>query len=99
MKRIDFVTFNCNFMIYSNMTNAEVAVYAPLIYRFEDKYFNACEKFLKTGEKTNVEFEKYSTDMLQLTMGTSYIEALVILHNIETMPNDAPNIFNPNIVE
>lgn len=99
MERIDFVSFNCDFMLYSNMTNAGVAVYAPLIYNFEDKYFNACVEFLKTRKATNIEFGKYSTEILQATMGVSYIQALVILHNIELMPNEAPNIYNPNMVE
>ena len=99
MERIDFVSFNCDFMLNSNMTKAGVAIYAPLIYSFEDRYFNACVEFLKTGKMTNVEFKKYSTDVLQSTMRVSYIQALVILHNIETMPNEAPNIYNPNMVE
>ena len=99
MERIDFVSFNCDFMLYSNMTNAGVAIYAPLIYGFEDKYFNACAEYLKTGKETNLEFRKYSTEILQSTMEVSYIQALVILHNIESMPNEAPNIYNPNMVE
>ena len=99
MERIDFVTFNCDFLINSNMANVDVAVYAPLIYGFEDKYFNACMEFLKTGKKTNIEYKRYSTDVLMSTMCASYIQALVILHNIEFMPKEAPTIFNPRIVE
>ena len=99
MERIDFVTFNCDFMINAKMTNVGVAVYAQIIYGFEDKYFNACVEFLKTGNESNLEFGKYSISMLRKTMDVSYIQALVILHNIEHMPNEAPNIYNPNIVE
>ena len=57
------------------------------------------QKFLKTGNESNLEFGKYSISMLRKTMDVSYIQALVILHNIEHMPNEAPNIYNPNIVE
>lgn len=99
MERVDFLTFNCDFMRYSNMTNIGVAVYAPIIYGYEDKYFNACVEYLKTGKETVIEFRRFSTEMLQKTMKTSYIQALVILHNIEQMPNEAPNIYNPDIVE
>ena len=99
MERIDFLTFNCDFLRYSDMNNNEVAIYAPLIYGFEDKYFNACREFLQTGKNINVEYKKYSTDMLMSTMSASYIQALVILHNIATMPNEAPNIYNPDIIE
>ena len=99
MKRIDFVTFNCDFLSYSNMNNVDCSIYAPLIYGFEDKYFNACVEFLATGDQTNLEFKKYSIKNIQECMGANYIQALVILHNIENMPTEAPNIFNPNIVE
>ncbi len=99
MERVDFVSFNCDFMTYSNMTNVGVAVYAPIIYGYEDKYFNACVEFLKTGKETKIEFGSYSTELIQRTMNASYIQALVILHNIEQMPNEAPNIYNPDIVE
>lgn len=58
MERVDFVSFNCDFMTYSNMTNVGVAVYAPIIYGYEDKYFNACVEFLKTGKETKIEFGK-----------------------------------------
>lgn len=99
MERIDFTSFNCDFMLYSKMSSVEVAIYAPLIYGFEDKYFNACVEFLKTGNTPKIEFDDYSTDMLQATMGISYIHALIILHHIESMPGEAPNIYNPNLVE
>ncbi|MBQ7761358.1 MAG: hypothetical protein IJ400_04810 [Clostridia bacterium] len=99
MNRIDFTSFNCDFMLYSDMTNAEVAIYAPLIYGFEDKYFNACVEYIRTGKMTNIQFRKYSTEILQSSMEVSYIQALVILHNIESMPNEAPNIYNPNVEE
>ncbi len=99
MERIDFTTFNCDFMLHSNLTNIEVAIYAPIIYGFEDKYFNACVNFLKTGNKQNLVYEDYSTDMLQSSMGISYIHALIVLHHIEAMPDEAPNIYNPNLVE
>lgn len=99
MERMDFVLFNCDFMTYSNMTNVGVAVYAPIIYGYEDKYFSACVDFLKTGKETNIEFGRYSTDVIQKTMKVSYIQSLVILHNIEQMPKEASNIYNPDIVE
>lgn len=99
MERMDFLSFNCDFLTNTAMTNIGVAVYAPIIYGYEDKYFNACVEFLKTGNETNIEFKSYSTELIQETMGASYIQALVILHNIEHMPHEAPNIYNPDIVE
>jgi len=99
MERMNFLDFNCDFTMYSNMTNIGIAVYAPIIYSYEDKYFNACVEFLKTGKETNLEFNKYSTENIKNCMGTNYIQALVILHNIENNPNYAPMIFNPNMVE
>ena len=99
MERMDFTSFNCDFMLYSKMSNVEVAICAPLIYSFEDRYFNACVEFLKTGNAPNIEFDNYSTDLLQSAMGISYIQALIILHHMETMPEEVPNIYNPNPVE
>ena len=99
MERIDFVSFNCALLIHSDMTKAGAAVYAPLIYGFEDRYFNACVEFLKTGKAEDLVFNKYSTDLLQTTMGASYIQALVILHHIEKAPEQAPIIYNPRSVE
>ena len=99
MERMSFLDFNCDFMMYSRMTNIGISVYSPLIYSFEDKYFNACVEFLKTGNEINLEFGKYSIETIKNCMGTNYIQALVILHNIETYPNYAPMIFNPDMVE
>ncbi len=99
MARMDFLSFNCEFIYNSNMTRAEVAVYAPLIYGFEDKYFDACVAFLKTGEKQDIWFENYSIDRLQSGMRLSYIQALVVLHNIQSMPQEAARIYRPIRVE
>lgn len=99
MGRMGFVSFNCDFLAYSGMTNIGVAVYAPIIYGYEDRYFNACVEFLKTGKETDLEFKSYSTGLIKKSMKASYIQALVILHNIEHMSNEAPNIYNPDYME
>ena len=98
-KTRNFLEFNCDFLLYSNMSNIDAAIYAPIIYGYEDKYFNACVEFLKTGKETNLELEKHSIENIKTCMGANYIQALVILHNIESNSNFAPVIFNPNIVE
>ena len=99
MERMSFLDFNCDFILYSRMSNIGVSVYAPLIYSFEDKYFDACVEFLKTGNERNLEFGKYSIEIIKNCMGANYVQALVILHNIETNPDKAPMIFNPDMVE
>lgn len=99
MERIDFVSFNCDFLQGAMMSNAEVAILAPVIYGYEDKYFNACAEYLKSKQEQNLEFEGFSIECLKATMGLSYIQALVVLHNIEHMPDQAPVIYNPDITE
>lgn len=99
MERIDFVSFNCDFLERAMMTNADAAMLAPVIYGYEDKYFNACVGYLKSRVEANLEFEGFSVERLKSAMGLSYIQALVVLHNIEHMPDQAPVIYNPDVVE
>lgn len=99
MDRIDFLSFYGDFLIYSNMSRGEVAVYAPIIYGYDDRYFNACIEYLKTGKETDLNFRNYTIQLIKNTMKASYIQALVIIHNIEQMPDEAPNIYNPYIHE
>lgn len=99
MERIDFVSFNCAFLQGARMSNAEVAMLAPLIYGYEDKYFSACVEYLKSKLENNLQFDRYSIGKLKSTMNLSYIQALVVLHNIEHMPEFAPVIYNPNNIE
>ena len=71
-----------------------------LLHDNEVTYSFICPvEFLKTGNERNLEFSKYSIEKIKNCMGTNYIQALVILHNIETNPTYAPMIFNPDMVE
>lgn len=99
MERMDFGSFYCEFLLHSGVSEVETAIYAPLIYDYEDRYYDACLAFLKTGEKVEVEYKGFSTGVIQSSMNTSYVQALVILHHIETMPQRAPMIFFPDPVE
>ena len=99
MSRISFIKFRNKFAISSKLSRNQIAVLAPIIYRLPEKYFNACEEYLDSGAETNLSFDEYSTEMIKTTMACSYIEALVILHNMEQLPNEACYIYCPRIVE
>lgn len=95
MERIEFFDFNGLFKRASKMDEKEVAMLAPLIYGFEDKYFNACYNYLKDGVRENLKCGSYSIERLENMMSLSYIEAIVVLRNIEMFREDAPYIYNP----
>ncbi len=99
MSRVSFIKFRNKFAIASKLSRNQIAVLAPIIYGFSEEYFNACEKYLDTGEETTLSFDEYSTEMIKTTMACSYIEALVVLHNMEQFPDEACYIYCPRIVE
>lgn len=99
MSRISFIKFRNKFATSSKLSRNQVAVLAPIIYGFPEKYFTACEKYLDNAEETELSFDEYSTEMIKTAMACSYIEALVILHNMEKFPDNACYIFCPRIVE
>lgn len=99
MERESFLKFRNRFARYSKMDMVQISIYAPIFYSFEDKYYNACSDYLDSGEEKNVSFLSYSTDLIMETMYCSYLEALVILRNIENNPDSASLIYRPRIVE
>ena len=100
-KRMSFVDFNILFLTCSKLDNVEVSVYAPIIYTMKNKYFNAVVKYLKTGEQVVVSYKNYSTEKIinSYVSKPNYIQAVVILNNLEQSSANAPIIFNPDIVE
>ena len=99
MDRIRFLKFRNELAKRSSLSLNEIALLAPIIYGFEDRFFDACYKFLQVGEETDLTFDEYSTLNIKGAMKCSYIEALVILHNMEQFPNEACYIYSPKIIE
>ena len=99
MERIGFLKFRNEFTKRSLLSITEVSLFAPIIYRFEDKYFNACYEYLQFGKESNLVFGEYSVLQVKEAMKCSYVEALVILHNMEQFPNEACYIYSPKIIE
>lgn len=99
MQRISFFDFKTLFSLKSSMSNIQDSIIAPIIYSLEDDLFSACLDFLTSGEKRNICFDEYSTDTIETSMGCSYPEAIVIIHNIKKHPDYAFAIFDPDIVE
>lgn len=99
MERVSFVRFRNKFAKSSLLSRNEVSLFAPIIYGFDDKYFTACEQYLADGTEVELAFNEFTTTMIKNGMGCSYIESLIILHNIETAPLDACFIYAPRIIE
>ena len=99
MNRIKFIKFRNEFARSSLLSRNEVSLFAPIIYGYEDKYFNACERYLADGTEEELAFNEFTTTTIKNGMGCSYIESLIILHNIETNPLDACFIYTPRIIE
>lgn len=99
MERISFLQFRNLFARKSKMSKNNIAIFAPIIYRLEDKYFNACKNYLETGIMEEILFDEYSTEIIVRGMGCSYIEALVVLNNLEKFPDSACYIFTPRTME
>lgn len=101
-ERMSFVDFNALFLDRSKMNNVDVSAYAPIVYGMKNKYFNAVVKYLQNGEQKIVSYKNYSTDLIlksYISSTPNYIQALVILNNIEQSKGNGPIIFNPDIVE
>ncbi len=99
MQRISYLNFKKKMVLGTQMDRREIAILAPIIYCFEDNFFVACEKYCDTGEETELNHGEYSTSLLKETMNVSYIEAIVILHNMKTLPQEACFIYSPLLVE
>ena len=99
MQRISFFDFKTLFSLKSSMSSIQDSIIAPIIYSLEDDLFTACLDYLTSGKKRNICFDEYSTDVIEISMGCSYPEAIVIINNIKQHPNYAFAIFDPDIVE
>ena len=97
--RESFLKFRSKFARFSHFSRNQVAFFAPIIYAFDDRYFSAAEKYLNNGEEENLCFDEYSVEKIKSAMGCAYLEALVILNNMEKMPEYACYIYSPRIVE
>ncbi len=99
MERMKFYEFSYKLTAIGKIKLPLASVISPILYHSTDKYYNACVNFLNTGEKENLNFDKYSIEMIMNNMNASYIEALIILQNMENNPDLAFMIYVPEIVE
>ena len=97
--RESFLKFRNKFARFSHLSRNQVAVLAPIVYVFDDKYFSSAEKYLDKGEEENLCFDEYSAEKIKTSMGCTYLEALIILTSMEKMPEYACYIYSPRIVE
>lgn len=77
----------------------QIAILAPVVYGLSDKYFVACEQYLDSGKETEILFDEYSVLVIKESMQCTYIEALVILNNLEQFAEYACYIYTPKNVE
>lgn len=95
------------FRMCSDLDRAELSIYAPLLYKMEDKYYNASVDYLMNNTITYLKAEEISTtDILEgyyrekKNDKKRYIEALIILNNIEKAGKEnAYDIYNPYVIE
>lgn len=99
MARILFEDFLCEMTVHSKLPRAIVSAIASVIYNYEDKYYLACEKYIKSGVEDVISFEDFSTERIKKGMKCTYIEALMILNNIENDPENAYMIYAPYTME
>ena len=97
--RESFLEFRNKFARFSHLSRNQVAVLAPIVYTFDDKYYSLANKYLDKGEEENLYFDEYSVAKIKMSMRCSYLEALVILSSMEKMPEYACYIYSPRIVE
>lgn len=106
-ERMPFYKFNHLISMNVNSDKVKTSIYAPLIYEMEDKYYNAAVSFLQNGTITHLKSGEISiADILsgywltQKHEGEHYLEALLILNNIEKAGIErAWEIFNPYVIE
>ncbi len=99
MKKIPFEDFLCGMLAHSKLPRATVSAVASIIYNFDDKYFFACEKYITSGEEESLSFDDFSIVRIKKGMKCTYIEALMILRNIENDPDNAYMIYAPYMME
>lgn len=107
LERMNFREFNHLFRMCSDLDKAEISIYAPLLYKMEDKYYNATVNYLMNNTITYLKVEEISTtDILEGYYRENkndkkrYLETLIILNNIEKAGNkNAYDIYNPYVIE
>lgn len=106
VERLEFMEFNLLFFKCFAVNKEQTSMYAPIIYLMEDRYYNATVKFLQTGEMTDLYFKEFG--LFNIMEGywhskndkNHYLEALIILNNIEKAnENDRWIIYNPDVIE
>lgn len=97
--RISFLTFRNKVAKFSRLPCNQVALLSPIMYNLEDRYFTAVENYLDKGEESNLFFDEYSVEKIKKSMGCTYLEAILILNNMENMPENACYIYSPRIQE
>ena len=106
IKRLSFMEFNLLFFKCFVVNKEQTSMFAPLIYLMEDRYYNATVKFLQTGEMTDLYFGRFG--IFNIMDGywhtkndkNHYLEALIILNNIEKAnEDDRWIIYNPDVIE
>jgi len=106
VERLNFRKFNQLFMISPILNKEQISMFAPIIYSMEDRYYVAAINFLQTGEMKNLYFKEFGIFNIMDGYWHStndkkhYLEALIILNNIEKADeNDKWIIYNPDIIE
>lgn len=99
MERMKFYEFNYKLTARAGIRLPLASVLAPILYQYEDKYYDACVLYMETGKITELAFDKYSVTDIMKTMSAGFIESLMILHNMEKNPEYARLIYFPEEVE
>lgn len=86
-----FITLIHNCALNGKANWKDGAVLGPIIYSYEEEYFNSAVNYLETGEKTlliegQISIENFLNEETY-NGAMSYLEALVALHNIKENPN------------
>lgn len=106
VEKLKFRKFNQLFLVSPILNKEQISMFAPIIYSMEDRYYKATVNFLQTGEMTNLYFKEFG--LFNIMEGywhskndkNHYLEALIILNNIEKAnENDRWIIYNPYIIE
>ena len=101
--RMSFVDFKGLFLLYSNfLSHTASSIYVPIIYQMKDEYFNAVVKYLRTGKQENLVYRSFSTNGIINSYRpekVDYIQAVIILDNIEKLGDDGYFVFRPHIIE
>ena len=87
------------------LDNAEKSIYPPIFYSINQKYYNAAVKFLEKKIITHLKCGEFSISKiiydyypdLHFT-SKKYIEALIVLYNIEYAGDRAYLVYHPNVI-